>query len=171
VAKNNAAHRALAGQWQRHEVEKRYLALVRGYPEPPEGEISGSIGRDPRFRQRMAVVEGGRGAHTRYRTLERLIGWTLVEAHPVTGRTHQIRVHFASSGHPIAGYATYGGRTPLLSRQFLHAARLRFRHPRSDEWVELRSSLPRDLRDVLAALGSTSTDAKNVAWHSTIGEL
>ena len=155
VAKNDAAHRALAAQWQRREVEKGYVALVKGYPEPPEGEIVGPVGRDPAHRQRMAVVAGGREARTHYRTLERLSGWTLVEARPTTGRTHQIRVHFAWLGHPIAGDATYGGRTPLVGRQFLHAAWLRFRHPRSGEWVSLRSPLPEDLREALEALGAT----------------
>ena len=127
---------------------------MRGYPQPLNGEIDGPIGRDPRNRQRMAVVAAGREAHTRYRTLERLKGWTLVEARPATGRTHQIRVHFAYLGHSIAGDSTYGGRTPLVTRQFLHAAGLQFRHPISGKSVSFTSTLPDDLRRALAELGS-----------------
>jgi 23S rRNA pseudouridine1911/1915/1917 synthase len=128
------------------------LALVKGYPEPPDGEILGGIGRDPRHRRRMAVVQAGRESHTSYRTLERGKGWTLIEAKPRTGRTHQIRVHFAFSGHPIAGDATYGGRTPFVQRQFLHAASLSFRHPTTGAWVSFRSPLPEDLRAALREL-------------------
>jgi 23S rRNA pseudouridine1911/1915/1917 synthase len=153
VAKNDAAHLALARQLKAHEVEKTYIALVEGKLKEPEGVIEASIGRHPRQRKRMAVVAGGREARTHYRVLREIDGRSLVEVRPETGRTHQIRVHFASIGHPVAGDAVYGrGRRaiPSLRRQFLHASRLALRHPRTGERLELEAELPEDL---LRALG------------------
>lgn len=154
VAKNDAAHLSLARQLKDRQVEKTYLALVEGRVEPGEGVIDAPIGRHPRHRKKMAVVAAGREARTRYRVLREVDGRSLVEARPETGRTHQIRVHFASIGHPIVGDPVYGrgGREPPVRRQFLHAQRLAFRHPRTGEWLELGAPLAEDLRAALAEL-------------------
>lgn len=152
AAKNEAAHAGLRAQFKDRLVSKRYLALVVGAPSEDRAVIDAPVGRHPRQRQRMAAVSGGRPAATPYRVLERLRGYTLVEASPKTGRTHQVRVHLASIGHPLAGDRTYGRRVAGLGRHFLHAAFLAFSHPRSGETVELRSELPPDLRRFLASL-------------------
>lgn len=159
VAKHDRAHQALQRQLKERAVEKRYLALVRGDLQPDEGVIDAPIARDPRYRKRMAVVPGGREAVTRWRVLERYVGpgsgeprYTLVEARPVTGRTHQIRVHFASLRHPLVGDALYGRRSALVGRQFLHAAGIAFAHPSTGERLEFDSPLPEDLREALRAL-------------------
>ena len=152
AAKNEAAHAGLTAQFKDRVVSKRYTALVIGALSEERAVIDAPVGRHPRQRQRMAAVSGGRPAVTPYRVLERYRGYTLVEASPKTGRTHQVRVHFASIGHPLAGDRTYGRRVPGLDRHFLHAAFLAFRHPRSGETVELRSELPADLRQFLTSL-------------------
>jgi 23S rRNA pseudouridine1911/1915/1917 synthase len=137
--------------------------LLEGRLEPAQGVIEAPIGRDKKRRKRMAVVEGGREARTEYRVMEYFTDkpgkvsrpYTLVEAEPQTGRTHQVRVHFASIGHPLAGDPVYGFRKQRLSglrRQFLHARTLGFRLPGSEEYVELAAELPDDLRVVLAEL-------------------
>lgn len=152
VAKNEEARLVLARQLKEREVEKGYLALVHGRLEPPEAAIEAPIGRHPRRRQRMAVVEGGREARTSYRVVHYLDSYTLVEVRPLTGRTHQIRVHFAAIGHPVVGDRVYGRRSAVVDRQFLHAFRLAFRHPRTGEPVRLEASLPEDLRAALDRL-------------------
>ena len=152
AAKTESSHDGLAAQFKDRLVSKRYTALVVGSPAEERAVIDAPVGRHPRQRQRMAVVSDGRPAATPYRVLERYRGYTLVEASPKTGRTHQVRVHFASIGHPLAGDATYGRRLPELDRHFLHAAFLAFRHPRSGETVEVRSELPADLRRFLESL-------------------
>ncbi len=163
VAKKDAARRHLQRQFKRREVKKVYVALLEGRLEPVRGVIDAPIGRDKKRRKRMAVVEGGREARTEYRVVEYFGGgtgrggrpYTLVEAEPKTGRTHQVRVHFASIGHPLAGDPVYGFRKQRLSglqRQFLHAQALGFRLPGSDEYVELFADLPDDLRAVLGEL-------------------
>jgi 23S rRNA pseudouridine1911/1915/1917 synthase len=149
VAKNDAAHNALARQLKDRSVEKTYVALVEGTPKPPEGIIDAPIARDPRNRQRMAIIEGGRDAVTAYRVLERFRGASLVEARPRTGRTHQIRVHLAAIGHPILGDRTYGRASPLVARHALHAARIAFAHPRSAARTEVEAPLAADLRAAL----------------------
>ena len=150
VAKHDAAHVSLARQLKERKVEKTYLALVEGRITPPKGVIEAPIARDPRRRKRMAVVDGGRDARTRYRVLREVAGRSLVEVRPETGRTHQIRVHLAAIGHPIVGDPLYGKRS--LGRQFLHAQRLAFRHPRTGERLELEAPLAEDLRRALAEL-------------------
>jgi 23S rRNA pseudouridine1911/1915/1917 synthase len=163
VAKNDAARLHLQRQFKLREVKKVYLALVEGCLEPTRGVIEAPIGRDRKRRKRMAVIEGGREARTEYRVVEYLTDrldriprlYTLVEAEPRTGRTHQVRVHFASIGHPLAGDRVYGFRKQHLSglrRQFLHAQTLGFRLPSSDEYIELSAELPDDLRVVLEEL-------------------
>jgi len=149
VAKNEAAHDFLSRQLKERTVMKGYLALVEGHLSPRQGAIEGAIGRDPRNRKRMAVVEGGREARTEYRVLDYVDGYTLVEAKPQTGRTHQIRVHFAAVGHPVFGDPVYGHKSPLLGRQFLHAHRLGLRLPSSGELREFASELPPELKETL----------------------
>jgi 23S rRNA pseudouridine1911/1915/1917 synthase len=159
VAKNEAARVALARQWKDRQVEKGYVALVHGWLEPPEGIIDAPIGRDARHRQRMAVVEGGRAARTEYRVRRPLVAgpdgtgrYSLVEVRPLTGRTHQIRVHLAAVGHPVVGDRVYGRPSPLVARHFLHAHRLGFRHPVDGRPLEFESHLPKDLLQALAGL-------------------
>lgn len=150
VALTPEAHASLSRQLRERTVTKVYLALVLGYPEPSEGLVEAAIARDPRNRQRMGVVEGGREASTHYKTVQRFKGYTLLELRPHSGRTHQIRVHMSAIGHPVAGDARYGGRVPFLKRQFLHAHRLGFSLPPTGEQVEFESPLPSDLEEALA---------------------
>ena len=155
VAKHDDAHRSLARQLKERRMEKRYLALVEGLVEPPEGIIEAPIARHPRRRQRMAVVEGGREARTHYKLLREVDGRSLLEVRPETGRTHQIRVHLAAIDHPVTGDRIYGrrdARRSPLRRHFLHAHGLVFRHPRTGERLELEAPLPEDLTQALAAL-------------------
>jgi 23S rRNA pseudouridine1911/1915/1917 synthase len=154
VAKNDAAHNALSRQLKARSVEKTYVTLVEGTPKPPEGIIDAPIARDPRNRQRMAIVEDGRASVTAYRVVERFRGYALVEARPKTGRTHQIRVHLAAIGHPIAGDRVYGKPSTLIARQFLHATRISFDHPRTGERVEFEAPLADDLEAALKRLRS-----------------
>jgi 23S rRNA pseudouridine1911/1915/1917 synthase len=152
VAKSERAQRSLAAQLAEHRVTKGYLALVAGRPEPASGVIEAPIGRDPAQRQRMAVVAHGRPARTRYVVLGSFGGHSLVLALPESGRMHQIRVHLAAIGHPVAGDRLYGGDTTVLRRQFLHAFRLRFARPRDGATVECGAPLPPDLMRPLAGL-------------------
>jgi 23S rRNA pseudouridine1911/1915/1917 synthase len=152
VAKNDAAQSGLSAQFKDRTVSKAYLAAVTGYPDPERAVIDAPIGRHPRSRTRMAIVTTGREAVTEYDVLRRLRGYSLLEARPRTGRTHQIRVHLASIGHPIAGDATYGKPAPGLDRHFLHAHRLAFTHPRTGDRLELESPLPNDLQAFLHAV-------------------
>jgi 23S rRNA pseudouridine1911/1915/1917 synthase len=162
VAKNDAAHKALAAQFKARTVHKTYLSLVHGRILRAGGEINAAVGRDAARRVRMKA--GGikpREAVTSYRVIERFARFTLVEAEPRTGRTHQIRVHFAWLGRPVVGDTLYGaprlthlpdGREMELGRNFLHAAAIRFRHPGSGEWMTFRSPLPAELNDLLVLL-------------------
>ncbi|HKS71404.1 MAG TPA: RluA family pseudouridine synthase, partial [Ktedonobacterales bacterium] len=154
VAKTPAAHERLAEQMQRHSMVKRYLALVEGHLDVPEGEVEAPIGRDRRFRQRMAVVAegaGGRAARTLFRVIAERHGRSLLELQLETGRTHQIRVHLAALRHPVVGDATYGRRQPPQPpRQFLHASHLELAHPISGEWLVFEAPLPPDLAAFLA---------------------
>ncbi len=158
VAKTASAYADLTGQLKRRAFHKVYLALVRGQIEPCRAAIESPIARDPANRQRMAVVEGGREAISRYRVIECYPGCSLLEVKLVTGRTHQIRVHFASLGRPLVGDRTYGRGPHSIARQFLHAAVLGFRHPESGEYVEFSSELPPDLSGFLdrVARGGTA---------------
>jgi len=180
VAKNDAAHRELQRQFKARTVKKMYLALVEGRVEPREGIIDAPIARDRVHRKRMTVGLDGRPSRTRYRVIkyesgrigvEALAGervmaamparayspteFTLVEAYPETGRTHQIRVHFAWLGHPLVGDPVYGRKKPVLpiERHFLHAARLTLRLPSSGEECTFESPLPPDLKSVLDRAG------------------
>jgi len=154
VAKNDAALAHLQKQLRQRSVQKCYLALVRGHLPHLEGTIEAPIGRHPQLRQRMAVISGGREARTRYRVLQRFREYDLLEVAPETGRTHQIRVHLSAIGYPVVGDAVYGFKVPFLGRQFLHACRLGFCLPSSDEYVEFCSELPGDLVEALSHLKS-----------------
>ena len=153
VAKNDAAHVSLAEQLKERKVEKTYIALVEGLVTPIEGRIEAPIGRDVNHRLRMAVVENGRDARTTYRVLREVGHRTLLEVRPHTGRTHQIRVHLASIRHPITGDGLYGRRGDApVARQFLHAQKLSFQHPRTGERLELETPLAEDLQQALDEL-------------------
>jgi 23S rRNA pseudouridine1911/1915/1917 synthase len=151
IARNAAAHANLAAQFKQHKVTKVYLALVRGHLTPEEGIIEAAIGRDAGDRKKMAVTGENRGrqAVTRYRVTRYIGNCTYLEVMPRTGRTHQIRVHLAAIGYPVVGDATYGVKSPLLSRQFLHAHRLGFSLPSTGKYVEFTSPLPADLEQTL----------------------
>jgi 23S rRNA pseudouridine1911/1915/1917 synthase len=156
VAKNDRAQRSLQRQLKDREVHKTYLALVDGIPKPREGLVEAPIGRHPKNRKKMAVVAGGRESATRYRVREEIAGgrYSLLEVQPITGRTHQIRVHMAALGHPVAGDGTYGRRSAVIERQFLHAHKLAFAMPLGGRPVEFESPLPADLREALRRLQS-----------------
>lgn len=149
VARDEPTLTALAAQMKARRTVKRYVALVEGHMPIPEGAIEAPIGRDPRQRQRMALVSvpaGGREAVTRFRVLGEHRGRSLLEVQLETGRTHQIRVHLAAVGHPIVGDQTYGRpQPPQPPRQFLHAAHLAFEHPVTGAWMTFDTPLPDDL--------------------------
>lgn len=156
VAKNDLAHRELQRQFKEREVVKTYIALLDGHPPTDTGRIEAAIGRDVRNRKQMAIVatERGRAAVTEYKVLEQFHDHTLVEAHPLTGRTHQLRLHFAYLRCPIAGDTVYGrhNATVQLRRHFLHAAQLSFKLPSSGLPVQFEAPLPPELQRVLRSL-------------------
>lgn len=170
VAKTELAHRSLVGQFQRHEVKKKYLALVWGRLAQKEGRIAREIGRHPQERHKMSVhARRGKEAVTLWRVRQYFPGpLTLLELAIETGRTHQIRVHMTSLGHPVLGDATYGGGAsrckgappalsglrPLVHRQMLHAWRLEVTHPRTEERLAWEARLPGDFQAVIDKLGS-----------------
>jgi len=151
VAKNSAAHLNLTNQFKVRSVVKAYLVLVRGHLTPEDGIIEAPIGRDRRHRERMAVVAEGKGreARTQYHVVSYTGNYTLLEARPETGRTHQIRVHLSAIGYPVVGDKVYGVKSTYLSRQFLHASCLGFHLPSTDEYVEFKSNPPSDLAQAL----------------------
>src|SRR5579884_2520613 len=156
VAKNARTQAALMEQMKRHEIIKRYLALVEGVVALDAGSIDAPIGRDIRHRQQMAITAvGSREARTHFRVLERFSRHTLLLLQLETGRTHQIRVHLKAIGHPVAGDPVYGTGSTIrgveLDRQFLHAYQLKFTHPITGAPVELEAPLPDDLQRVLDA--------------------
>jgi 23S rRNA pseudouridine1911/1915/1917 synthase len=174
VAKTDRAHSRLARQFARREVKKTYLALVHGAMKQPRGTITASIRRDPVRRARMTTRSGtgsqtGRSAITHWKlvkTIEKSYGkFSLLEVTIETGRTHQIRVHLASIGHPVVGDTLYGapreitgyrGTVPeslTLKRNFLHASGIQFQHPISNQALEFRQSLPSELKDFLGHAG------------------
>jgi 23S rRNA pseudouridine1911/1915/1917 synthase len=164
VARNDKAHENLSEQFRSRNVRKIYVALVHGKMPRDSGTITLPISRDPRRRTRMtARATKGRHARTDWRVIARLDRCTLVEAALHTGRTHQIRAHFAAIGHPVVGDTLYGAprglragtrNLPLLERNFLHAARIGFSHPSSGAWVEVRAPLSRDLRVYFGQVGA-----------------
>jgi 23S rRNA pseudouridine1911/1915/1917 synthase len=169
VAKTDKAHEGLAAQFARHDVDRRYTAVVGGVPVPPAGRIEGALARSTANRQKMAIVKDGRGKHaiTHFRTVATFDGAAQVECRLETGRTHQIRVHMASIGHALLGDAVYG-RTPgklapllkdlAFERQALHAAKLGFVHPVTQEKLCFESPLPADMVALIGRLDGTGLE-------------
>lgn len=163
VAKSDLAHHALVDQFKGREVKKIYQALVQGVPTGKAGRVDLPIGRHPVQRKKMAVREDGREAVTNWRVVEEFIlGFALLEIRLETGRTHQIRVHMASLGHPVAGDAVYGRRNSLflqlgIVRQCLHAHTLAFSHPRTGEFLEFTAPLWPDMLQTLLLLRQAGT--------------
>jgi 23S rRNA pseudouridine1911/1915/1917 synthase len=156
LAKNERAHRWLQDQFRLRSVEKTYLALVHGKPPTPSGRVEAHIGRDPSHRKKMAIVPESRGreAISEYKTVESFKDHTLLEFHPLTGRTHQIRLHCAFLGCPIVGDEIYGRKKPSvpLDRHFLHAYRLKIILPGEKEPKFFEAPLPRELQQLLTLL-------------------
>ncbi|WP_129792652.1 RluA family pseudouridine synthase [Sphingosinicella sp. CPCC 101087] len=163
VAKTDVAHEGLAAQFARHDVHRLYLAIVGGIPVPPAGTVDAPLARSSANRKKMAVVEPGRGkrAVTHYRMIRPLEEAAFVECRLETGRTHQVRVHMASIGHPLVGDPVYGRSRPAhretlrslgFHRQALHAAELGFVHPVSKENLSFKSSLPSDIQELFGNL-------------------
>ncbi|HLG65323.1 MAG TPA: RluA family pseudouridine synthase [Ktedonosporobacter sp.] len=155
VAKNLRTQAAMIEQMQRHQVEKRYLALVEGLVALDQGSIDAPIGRDPRHRQQMTITaQEGRAARTHFRVQHRYAHHTLLLLQLETGRTHQIRVHLKAIGHPVVGDPVYGSRHSRLQlplqRQFLHAYHLKFTHPSTGKALAFTAPLPADLQKILA---------------------
>jgi 23S rRNA pseudouridine1911/1915/1917 synthase len=163
AAKTDVAHEGLSAQFARHSIDRRYQAIVAGIPRPPSGTVDAPVARSSANRQKMAIVEGARGkrAVTHYRLVQALREAALVECRLETGRTHQVRVHMTSLGHPLIGDPVYG-RTraehrELLKelgfrRQALHASNLGFVHPVSKENLSFKSALPSDMQELFRAL-------------------
>jgi 23S rRNA pseudouridine1911/1915/1917 synthase len=152
-AKTDLAYHGLAAQLKEHTVHRIYRAIVHGVVSHDEGMIDAPIGRDPRNRQKMAVREGGKSAVTHFRVLERFRQYSYLELKLETGRTHQIRVHMAFIGHPLAGDPLYGRRHTLaIDGQALHAMELGFQHPRTGEFTSFVSPVPADMEHLLELL-------------------
>ncbi len=152
IAKNDFAREYLVAQFRSRTVTKRYLVLVQGRLSPRQGVVEAPIGRDPHRRKRMAIVEAGKQAVTQYQVRKYFDDYTLVEVSPVTGRTHQIRIHLSAIGCPVVGDPTYGTKSAHLNRQFVHACRLGFRLPSTRQYQEFSSPLPPDLGQALEHL-------------------
>ena len=156
LAKNDKAHHWLQDQFRLRKVEKTYIALVDGKPPTPAGRVEASIGRDPSHRKKMAIVSEskGRQAVSEYKTLESFPQHTLLEFHPLTGRTHQIRLHCAMLGCPIVGDKIYGRKNPSLAldRHFLHAQKLKILLPDEKQARTFETELPLELRSVIEEL-------------------
>lgn len=154
VAKNDFAHQHLAEQIKEHSVKRIYMALTEGVIKQDTGTIDKPIGRHPIHRKKMAIVENGKRAVTHFKVLERYKENTLIEARLETGRTHQIRVHMASIGHPLVGDPVYGFKKQKfnLKGQALHAMVLGFIHPRSGEYMEFSSPLPNYFQNLIEKL-------------------
>ena len=173
VAKNDAAHARLGESFRHREVKKAYIALLHGIFNEESGRIELAIMRDPKRRTRMTarrsiVLGNAREARTDWRRLMQIDSTTLVEVQLHTGRTHQIRVHFSALRHPVIGDTLYGaasqlkiGKTtlPELNRNFLHAAKLGFAHPRTGTWIDLRAPLPQELREFLQQLSAAAGES------------
>lgn len=159
LAKNERAHRWLQDQFRLRKVDKTYLALVDGKPPTPSGRVESYIGRDPSHRKRMAIVSESRGreAISEYKTVENFRDHTLLEFHPLTGRTHQIRLHCAFLGCPIVGDEVYGRKnfSVEIERHFLHAYRLKIILPGEKELKIFEAPLPEELEQVLVSLRNT----------------
>lgn len=156
ICKNDMAHNEIARQLKEHSINRRYRAIVAGVLKDEEGTIEGAIGRDKKDRKKMAITADGKPAVTHYRVLQRFKHYTYVECVLETGRTHQIRVHMASIGHPLLGDEVYGRRSDKYKceGQCLHAMTLGFHHPRTGEYIEVNAPLPPYFEHLLAVLES-----------------
>lgn len=156
ICKNDTAHNEIARQLKEHSINRRYRAIVTGVLKDEEGTIEGAIGRDKKDRKKMAITADGKPAVTHYRVLQRFKHYTYVECVLETGRTHQIRVHMASIGHPLLGDEVYGRRSDKYKceGQCLHAMTLGFHHPRTGEYIEVNAPLPPYFEHLLAVLES-----------------
>lgn len=156
ICKNDMAHNEIARQLKEHSINRRYRAIVTGVLKDEEGTIEGAIGRDKKDRKKMAITADGKPAVTHYRVLQRFKHYTYVECVLETGRTHQIRVHMASIGHPLLGDEVYGRKSDKYKceGQCLHAMTLGFHHPRTGEYIEVNASLPPYFEHLLAVLES-----------------
>ncbi|MBO0676397.1 RluA family pseudouridine synthase [Mycolicibacterium sp. S2-37] len=157
VALSERAYTVLKRAFKARTVDKRYHALVQGHPDPSSGTIDAPIGRHRGSDWKFAVIEGGRNSVTHYDTIEAFQAASLLDVHLETGRTHQIRVHFAALHHPCCGDLTYGADPTLaarldLERQWLHARSLAFAHPADGRWIEITSPYPDDLQHALDVL-------------------
>jgi 23S rRNA pseudouridine1911/1915/1917 synthase len=167
VAKNDGAHRSLAEEFKERDVGKRYLALVWGHMGAEEGTVSSHVGRHPVHRKRMSIKDkGGKEAVTRWRVIRTFPGLSRLDIDLKTGRTHQIRIHLSSLGHPVVGDPLYGGRRAIrglsrgplrdyltaLNQPVLHASRLRVRHPHTGERLEFEAPLPSELAELFRIL-------------------
>jgi 23S rRNA pseudouridine1911/1915/1917 synthase len=165
VAKTDRAHEGLSRQFADHSIERRYLAITAGEPRPAAGTVDAPLARSPHDRKKVAIVANGKRAVTHYRTLEGLGAAALVECRLETGRTHQVRVHLSSIGHPLLGDPVYGRtkgehkavlRTVLqahgFARQALHAARIGFIHPITRDFLAFDSPMPADMQELFSAL-------------------
>jgi 23S rRNA pseudouridine1911/1915/1917 synthase len=176
VARSDRVHRLLSDAIAQRRVERRYAAMAWGHLGDDRVTVDRPIGRDPRDRKRMAIVTSGRSARTDFVRLARFDSAELLRAKLYTGRTHQIRVHLASLGHPVVGDETYGGRdgrrvTALPAhRHFLHAAWLTLRHPVTGDVLDLRSPLPPELRAALREIASTGEPIRTAAASDSNGE-
>jgi len=152
LAKNEAARAHLAGQFAARKVSKTYLALVFGRMKPTEGVIDMPLARDLVSKNRIAPADEGKDAKTIYKVVQQYKGYALVSANPKTGRTHQIRVHFAALAHPLYGDVRYGAKETGVKRIFLHAAELSFIHPTEGKRVKFKSPMPIELQKILDEL-------------------
>ncbi|AOH85491.1 pseudouridine synthase [Sphingomonas panacis] len=161
AAKTDRAHVGLAKQFAAHSIDRRYKAIVSGRPTPAQGSVDAPLARSPQNRKKVAIVAGGKRAVTHFSTLTRLRDAALVECRLETGRTHQVRVHMASIGHPLLGDPVYGrtkpGHRPILEtlnfrRQALHAARLGFIHPLESNALAFESEMPSDMQELFDSL-------------------
>jgi 23S rRNA pseudouridine1911/1915/1917 synthase len=161
AAKTDRAHEGLAKQFAAHSIDRRYRAIVSGRPIPPAGKVDAPLARSPQNRKKVAIVQGGKRAVTHYTTLERLREAALVECRLETGRTHQVRVHMASIGHPLLGDPVYGRTKQVhrgtldaldFKRQALHAALLGFIHPVTGIALSFESAMPTDMQELFSRL-------------------
>lgn len=154
IAKNDLAHESLAAQLKAKTNKRRYLAIVHGEMPNDRGVIEAPIGRNPKDRKKQAVIADGKSAVTHFEVVERFAGYSLLALELETGRTHQIRVHLAYIGHPVAGDPLYGPKNTLVPNkgQFLHAETLGFEHPKTGEWLEFKAELPEIFQKTLERL-------------------
>ena len=155
VCKNDMAHQSLSEQLKEHSIQRIYVAIVHGNIKEDSGTVNAPIGRHPTDRKKMSThCKNGRNAVTHYKVLERFGDYTYIQCQLETGRTHQIRVHMASVGHPLAGDAVYGPKNCIksLNGQCLHAKELGFIHPKTGEWMQFDSPLPPYFTEFLTRL-------------------